>query len=322
MSFALSSSLLPVNVAGSVTSAPGLPEGFTDTFNSYLVNANGIRLHTVIGGAGAPLLLLGGWPQNWYAWRYLMLPLSQQFEVIAVDPRGVGLSDKPRDGYDSDTLAADMFALMDTLGHERFAMVGHDIGMWTGYAMAHDRPERITQIALGEAIIPGVSVSPPLLPDDRRLSDFLWHFNFNRAQGINEQLIRGREDLYFNHQFDTKAGGPQAIAAEAREFYIAPLRTPDGLRASFEYYRAIDASIPQYRRRTQHRLSLPILAFSGELACGNSVEKELRSVADNVESLIIEDSGHYPAEEQPEVLLAALQAFFAPYAQTLTGAAS
>ncbi|RJG01117.1 alpha/beta fold hydrolase [Noviherbaspirillum sedimenti] len=294
---------------GSVHGVPSLPEGFTEVFDSYLVPSGDLNLHAVIGGEGPPLLLLGGWPQNWYAWRYLMLPLARSFTVIAADPRGVGLSDKPREGYDSRSLAADMFALMDALGFDRFAMAGHDIGMWTGFAMAHDQPGRIERIALGEALIPGISASPPLLPDDRWLSDFLWHFNFNRALGVNEALVQGREDIYFGHQFATKSGSPEALPKHARDFYIEQLRDPDALRASFDYYRAIDASIPQNRERMQRRLSLPVLAFSGELACGGSVEAELRSVCDDVVSVIIPGSGHYPAEERPEALLAALRDF-------------
>jgi pimeloyl-ACP methyl ester carboxylesterase len=300
---------------GSVHDVPQLPAGFTAFFESWLIDANGLRLHAVIGGNGPPLLLLAGWPQNWFAWRHLMMPLAERFTVVAVDPRGVGLSDKPTAGYDSDTLASDMFALMSALGHDRFAMVGHDIGMWTGYGMAADQPDRIARIALGEAIIPGLSPSPPLLSDDRWLSDFLWHFNFNRALDINERLVEGREEIYFGHQFATKAGTPEAVAADARAFYIEQLkRDPEALRASFDYYRAIDQSIPQNRGRMARKLTLPILSFAGALACGDSVEKELRSVATDVQSVIIAGSGHYPAEEKPAELLAALQQFLAPYA--------
>lgn len=301
---------------GSVHEVPKLPEGFADVFDSYEVPANGVNLHAVIGGHGKPLLLLGGWPQNWFAWRYLMLPLARSFTVIAVDPRGVGLSEKAVEGYDSRTLAQDMFALMDALGHRTFAMAGHDIGMWTGYAMAHDQPDRIQRIALGEALIPGVSDSPPLLPEHRWLSDFLWHFNFNRALGINEQLVSGREELYFGHQFATKAAAPGAVPQYAVDFYIEQLkRDPLALRASFDYYRAIDESIPQNIQRKGARLTLPTLAFAGALACGDSVRDELRTVADNVESVVIPDCGHYPAEERPQALLEALQQFFAPYAR-------
>lgn len=105
---------------GSVDGVPKLPDGFRDVFRSVRVEANGIGLHAVIGGNGPSVLLLGGWPETWFAWRYLMLPLARDFTVIAVDPRGVGLSDKPAEGYDADTLVADMFALMDRLGHATF----------------------------------------------------------------------------------------------------------------------------------------------------------------------------------------------------------
>ncbi|NSZ60018.1 alpha/beta hydrolase (plasmid) [Agrobacterium tumefaciens] len=303
----------PLDGFGSVTGVPKLPEGFRDVFSSHRVDANGLGLHAVIGGKGPALLLLGGWPQNWFAWRYVMLPLSQYFTVIAVDPRGVGLSEKPSEGYDADTLSADMFALMDALGHEKFSMVGHDVGLWIGYVMAADRPDRIERIALGEAIVPGLSPSPPLLSDDRWVSDFLWHFNFNRALGVNERLVEGREDLYFGYQFDTKSGSAEKYPTYGKEFYIETLRrVPGALKASFDYYRAIDQSIPQYRRRKETMIEIPVLAFSGALACGPMVENELRTVASNVDSVIIPDCGHYPAEEQPEALLKALSNFLRP----------
>src|ERR1700749_5099583 len=101
---------------GSVGAAPGLAAGFTDTFTSRYVDAGDVRLHAVGGGDGPPLLLIHGWPETWYAWRMVMPALARDFEVIAVDQRGIGLSDKPADGYDVGTLATDMVALMDALG--------------------------------------------------------------------------------------------------------------------------------------------------------------------------------------------------------------
>src|SRR5512132_2437083 len=121
---------------GSVSGAPNLPEGFADTFTSNYVNSGDLRLHAVIGGEGPPLLLIHGWPQTWYAWRMVMPTLAQDFEVIAVDMRGIGLSDKPKDGYDTGTLANDLVALMHALGHERFAVYGTDVGMPIAYALA------------------------------------------------------------------------------------------------------------------------------------------------------------------------------------------
>src|SRR5215468_119189 len=138
---------------GSVSGAPHLPPGFTDTFKSRYIQAGDVRLHAVIGGDGPPLLLIHGWPESWYAWRLLMPALARDFQVIAVDQRGMGLSDKPASGYDTGTLARDLIALMDALGHQRFAVVGHDTGLAISYALAADHPDRVERIALAE--IPG-----------------------------------------------------------------------------------------------------------------------------------------------------------------------
>ncbi|HEX9200764.1 MAG TPA: alpha/beta fold hydrolase [Acidobacteriaceae bacterium] len=121
---------------GSVSGAPNLPAGFTDTFTSRYVDTGEVCLHAVIGGEGPPLLLVHGWPQNWYYWRLVMPALARDFQVVAVDQRGIGLSDKPAGGYDTGTQANDMVALMEALGHQRFAMVGVDTGMPIAYALA------------------------------------------------------------------------------------------------------------------------------------------------------------------------------------------
>ena len=91
--------------AGSVSRAPNLPDGLTDTFTSQYIDTGGLRLHAVIGGEGPPLLLIHGWPQTWYAWRLVMPALARDFQVVAVDQRGRGLSDKPHSGYDAGTEA-------------------------------------------------------------------------------------------------------------------------------------------------------------------------------------------------------------------------
>ena len=298
---------------GSVHGVPQLPGDFIETFESFAVATNRVQLHAVIGGQGPPLLLLAGWPQNWFAWRYLMPSLAKRFTVIAADPRGVGLSERPATDYDSLSQAADMFALMDALGHQSFSMVGHDIGMWTGYTMAASRPGRIQRLAVGEAHIPGVSPSPPLISLDRRTSDFLWHFNFNRLMAVNEKLVLGRENIYFGHQFATKAGSPEAVPLYARQFYIEQLRRePDALRASFECYRALDLSIPQHQKlRDGAKVQIPCLGFGGALAVGDGVAHELKQLVERFDFVKIEECGHYPAEEKPDVLLDALLNFLA-----------
>ena len=178
---------------GSVSGAPNLPAGFSDTFASRYIDTGELRLHAVIGGDGPPLLLIHGWPQTWYAWRLLMPALARDFEVIAVDQRGIGLSDKPEDGYDVGTLAGDLIALMDELGHERFAVYGTDTGMPIAYALAADYPDRVDRIAVSESLMPGVSASPPLFVPPLANAR-LWHLMFNQLPAeVNEALVRGRE---------------------------------------------------------------------------------------------------------------------------------
>jgi len=122
------SNLPIVDGPGSVSEAPHLAEGFEDPFTSRFVHTGEVRLHAVIGGDGPPLLRVHGWPGSWYRWRLVMPALARDFTVIAVDRRGIGLSDKPDNGYDAGTLGDDLVAVMDALGHRRAAVAGVDTG--------------------------------------------------------------------------------------------------------------------------------------------------------------------------------------------------
>jgi pimeloyl-ACP methyl ester carboxylesterase len=297
---------------GSVFQAPHLPPGFTKTFTSRYVNAGQVRLHAVIGGEGPPLLLVHGWPQTWYQWRLVMPALARTFTVIAVDQRGIGLSDKPATGYDGATLANDLVALMDALGYRRFAMVGFDTGMPIAYALAADHPERLERLVVGESIVPGVTPSPPLLVPGP-LNTRLWHIAFNRLSAdVNERLVRGREDVFFGAEYANSAGTP--LPAEVVKYYVDRLASdPEALRGSFEFYRAIDITTAQNAQRKTKRLTLPILAIGGAKGIGEGTATTMKLVADNVQSVIIPGSGHWVAEEAPEQLLSAVTVFLAPY---------
>jgi pimeloyl-ACP methyl ester carboxylesterase len=294
---------------GSVSGAPLLPAGFADTFTSRYVDAGEVRQHVVIGGDGPPLLLVHGWPQTWYAWRLLMPALARDFQVIAVDQRGIGLSDKPLGGYDTGTLASDLVALMDALGHRRFAMVGHDTGLPIGYALAADHPDRLDRLAVAEAVLPGVTPSPPLI-SPRQVNDRLWHIAFNRLAEVNEQLVKGREDSYFGWQFATKAA--RKLPDHAVEHYVDSIASDaEGLRGSFGWYRALDTTAAQNVRRRSRRLTLPVLAIGGAESSGEGVGNTMKLVADDVRILVIPGCGHWVAEEAPEEMLTALTAFLA-----------
>jgi pimeloyl-ACP methyl ester carboxylesterase len=301
---------------GAVSGAPHLPAGFHETFISRFIEVGGLRLHAVTGGEGPPLLLVHGWPQTWYQWRLVMPALARDFTVVAVDQRGIRLSDKPRNGYDPASQANDMVALMAALGHRRFAVIGFDTGMPIAYALASDHPELIERVVVGEAIIVGVTPAPPLLvpgPLNRRL----WHIAFNRLDAdVNEALVRGREDIFFGAEYAASAGTP--LPEHVVRYYIERLASsPDALRGSFGSYRAIDTSIAQNQQRKTRRLILPVLAIGGGKGLGEGAANTMRLVADNVQSHLIPESGHWVAEETPAQLLAAVQPFLAPYGNAI-----
>jgi len=292
---------------------PNLPDGFTDTFSSRFVDIGELRLHAVIGGDGPPLLLIHGWPQAWYAWRMLMPTLAGDFELIAVDQRGMGLSDKPKDGYDTATLANDLVALMHALGHERFAVYGTDTGMTIAYALAADHPNRVERLVVSEAPLPGISPSPPLfLPP--ALNARLWHLAFNQlGADVNEALVRGREEIFFGAEFDASAG-TKKLPAEVVSYYVDSLAADaEALRGSFELYRAFPTMIAQNEQRKTRRLTMPVLAIGGEESSGEGVAATMKLVADDVQSVVLAGAGHWVAEQAPEALLAALTEFLAPY---------
>ena len=298
---------------GSVSGAPNLPEGFTDTFSSRFIDADGLRQHAVIGGEGPPLLLVHGWPQNWYAWRLVMPALARDFEVIAPDQRGIGLSDKPRDAkYDPGTIANDLVALMDVLGHERFAVVGTDTGLPIGYALAADHPDRVERVALAEVPgPPGTVPSPPFFCPEP-LNNGLWHIAVNRLDEVNEQLVKGREDIYFGYEFAIQAG-KNKLPSDLIDYYVGLLTNPDSLHGTFAFYREWDTMMVQNEQRKNQPLTMPVLAISGADSWGDAVGDALKSLANDVQSAVIPGAGHWFAEQAPEETVAALTAFLAPY---------
>jgi pimeloyl-ACP methyl ester carboxylesterase len=294
--------------AGTVAGAPNLPAGFADTFESRFVDTGEVQLHAVVGGEGPALLLVHGWPETWYAWRHVMPALARDFTVVAVDQRGIGLSDKPAGGYDTGTQARDLIGLMDALGHEKFAVVGHDTGFAISYALAADHPERVERVALLEIPgSPGTLESPPLfLPAP--LNDRLWHLGFNRIDGLNELLVSGREDAFYRWEFDAAA---KPLDDETIGYYVRTLSNPESLRGSFGWYRAIDETIAQDQERKNTPLTMPVMAIGGEKSFGELVGNAVGAVAPQVQSVVIPETGHFLAEESPEELLAALTPFLA-----------
>lgn len=298
-------------------SAPFLAQtGFWSCFDHGGARVGATTLHYVAGGEGPPVLLIPGWPQSWYAWRHVMVGLVDAGRrVVAVDPRGMGDSDAPADGYDLGEVAAEIRAFAAATGlldQGPLDVVGHDVGAWIGYAMAADWPADIGRLALLDALLPGLS-SPRADLDPAEAARRSWHFAFNQLHDLPEILITGREAAFLTWLFKAKAARPWTIAAEDVAIYARHLASPGNLRAVGAYYRQAFSTAGQEanRRRGQTPLTMPVLALGAEFGVGDAMATALRAVAADVTGAVIAGAGHYLPEEAAADVTLALVSFFA-----------
>jgi len=140
----------------------------------------------------------------------------------------------------------------------------------------------------------------------------LWHLAFNQLDDLNELLVRGREDVFFGAEFDASAG-TNKLPADVVSYYIDLLSSPEALHGTFQLYRAFPEIIAQNEQRKTRRLTLPVLAVGGAESSGEGVGNTMKLVADDVQTMVLPNCGHWVAEQAPDALLAALTAFLSPY---------
>ena len=158
-------------------------------FAQQLVPVNGIKINAVTGGSGPPILLLHGWPETWWEWHHVMPLLAEHFSVVAIDLRGAGFSDCPLDGYDKATMARDAHEVMLALGHQLYAVCGHDIGGMVALPQAAIYRDAVTHLAVLDVPLPGWS-------QWEATTAKIWHFAFHANRDLPERLIYGREYDY------------------------------------------------------------------------------------------------------------------------------
>jgi pimeloyl-ACP methyl ester carboxylesterase len=266
----------------------------------------GVKLHYLTAGEGSPVLLLHGYAQTSHMWLPLISKLAAKHRVIAPDLRGFGDSAKPESGYDKKTLAQDIHGLMRSLGIQKLAIVGHDIGLMVAYAYAAQYPSEIERIALLDAFLPGVGdwTSVWLLRD-------LWHFHFYGETPL--KLVTGRERIYLEHFWnDFAADRVHSVSEADRRFYAAKYALPGGMRAGMEVFRAFEQDAKDFAGFAKTKLHMPMLVVTGEKASGEFLITQGKLVADQVEGVVIKGSGHWLVDEYPEAVLPKLVAFFGP----------
>jgi pimeloyl-ACP methyl ester carboxylesterase len=265
-------------------------------FVSDTAQVNGTTLHYVRGGAGPAVILLHGFPQDWYAYHRIMPLLAKQFTVVAVDLRGIGGSAVTTDGYDAANMAEDVHQLVERLHLEHVYVVGHDIGGMVAYAFARRYPETSRGVMMLDIPLPGLG------PWDAVKADpITWHMNFQRTPDLPEQLIAGREAIYFRY-FLHKGTFSDADVAHYAKSYAAP----EHLRALLEIYRAFPAN-EKFNAAQQSAIGLPLVLAPGEKS---PFEKLMPSFAEalrahgcaNVKVEVIKSSVHYVVDEQPDAV--------------------
>ncbi len=264
-------------------------------------------LHYVTAGAGAPVVLLHGWPQTWYMWRKVIPALAERYRVIAPDLRGLGDSSRPAGGYDKLTIARDIGELvLDHLDLDAVHLVGHDWGGPVAFALAAARPDRVARLALLDVPIPGDGTD--VFWHDR------WHHAFHWIADMPEALVQGRERIYLEHFYRNWGARPDAIEEAAIREYVRAYSQPGAMRAGFDYYRATpqDVADNQEILRTSGKLQMPVLSLAGSGGRGRGADVVLasaRRVAEDVQGGAIADAGHWLVEERPEAVLERLLPF-------------
>ena len=264
----------------------------------------GVRFQYLIAGEGDPVFLLHGYAQTSHMWRPLISELAKTHRVIAPDLRGFGSSSKPESGYDKKTMAQDIHALAASLGHSRIAIAGHDIGLMVAYAHAAQFPREVTRIALMDAFLPGIGdwKTVWLLRD-------LWHFHFYGKTPL--ALVEGRERIYFEHFWNDFAANPNHSVSEAdRQLYAASYAQPGAMRAGFEVFRAFEQDAVDFAAFSKTKLEMPMLVLTGEKASGEFLIRQARLVADKLEGVVVNGSGHWLLDEAPDQVIPRLVTFF------------
>lgn len=263
--------------------------------------------HYVSAGDGEALVLLHGFPQTWYEWMPVLPELAKHYRVIMPDLRGLGASSRPAGGYDKDTMANDVWLLVNgELGFEHMRVVGHDWGGPVAYALAAQHRDAVTHLALVDVTVPGDGSNVFSTSQGR------WHHAFHQTLDLPEALVQGREGLYISWFLDNFTAHPGAISDEAKAIYAHAYAQPGAMRAGFGLYRAIPADVENNTRHIDAgKLNMPTLGLGGSetFGRGDLVVESLKRVAHNVSGGTIHGSGHFIPEEAPDALLEALVPF-------------
>jgi pimeloyl-ACP methyl ester carboxylesterase len=271
------------------------------------VTVNGVRLHVAEAGEGPPILLQHGWPQNWWVWRKLIGPLSEDHRVVCPDLRGFGWSEAPRGRYDKETLAGDLLGIMDELGialpgsGEQLRLVGHDWGGFIGFLACLRAPERFQSYLALSITHPWFTLGGGM-PDPRALARLWYQFVISSPLG---PALLSREGA-MRRVFATAGEG--VFDEETIELYAGSLAQPASARASQSLYRTFLVSeVPAILRGRYagQRLTVPTRLVIGKrdpVLTRDSV-RGWEPHADDMSVRWVPDSNHWLPEQRHLLVL-------------------
>jgi haloacetate dehalogenase len=265
-------------------------------------------------GDEPPLLLLHGFPETHLCWQRVAPALAAAHSIVAPDLKGYGASEAPAggpngEGYSKREMAAELVELMGALGHDRFAVVGHDRGARVAYRLALDHPERVTRVAL-------LNVVPTVDQFERMgagLSLGYWPwFLLAQPAPFPERLLGASAEYVVRDILAGWTAAPDVIVPAATERYVSAL-APEVIAGMCADYRAsfhIDRPMDGEDRRAGRRIDCPVLVHWGaaEGAMSDGPLRVWRGWADAVQGGPL-PSGHFIPEEAPDELLASLRSF-------------
>jgi haloacetate dehalogenase len=276
-------------------------------FDLHDVSQAAGRLRVATGGAGPPVLLLHGFPQTHLAWRAVAPLLAERFRVVCPDLPGYGAS-TPAPGYAKRTTAATMVGLMRELGHERFAVVGHDRGALVAFRAALDHPGAVERVAVLD-VVPTTDMWAALQGTG---GVFAFHlYLLAHPADLPERMIAADPDTFFGHFLDIWSRRPAAIPAEVRATYLDACRRPEAIHAICEDYRAsatVDVEHDAADRQAGRRIDAPVLAMwqdPGDLVLPFDPEEVWASWAPDLRTRVL-PGGHFLPEDCPEEVAAAV----------------
>jgi pimeloyl-ACP methyl ester carboxylesterase/quercetin dioxygenase-like cupin family protein len=276
---------------------------FPSSFTTREIQTNGVTIHVRTGGKGPAVVLLHGYGETGDMWAPMAADLARDHTVIVPDLRGLGLSSKPKDGFDKKSQAGDVAGVMDVLKIESADLVTHDIGNMVGFAFAAMHPARVKRFVLIDAPVPGVGPWEEILKNP-----LLWHFRFGGPD--MERLVAGRERIYLDRFWNEFSATPARFSEAARVHYARLYAMPGAMHSGFAQFAAFDQDAIDNRALLANgKLSMPVLAVGGEKSFGTMMATVMRFAASDVTEAVVADSGHWIMEENPKATTAIVRAF-------------